>query len=115
MKWLEPRNVDEFVWLECEERDGPRMLRYGCVSWQRVNPDFYHVNMTYQSENGLGLYCWPLYRVLSEAQDFVEQLMGMSSSEAKKIHGNNWICPACKGRLDNQGMCTKCGKEGQPS
>lgn len=108
MKWLEPRNVDEFVWLDCEIRDGAHLRRCGCVSWARENPDLYSINITYEDERGLGLYCWPLYRVLSEAQDFVEQLMGMSSTEAKKIHGKNWICPKCKGRLDNHGVCTKC-------
>jgi hypothetical protein len=90
MQWLEPRNVDEFVWLYCELRDGTRMVRYGTVSWQRVNPGLYSVSITYQSEHGLGLYCWPKFRALSDAQDFVEQLMGMSSTEAKKIHGTQW-------------------------
>lgn len=90
MHWLEPRTVDEWVWLDCEVRDGTRMVRYGRVSWARVNPNLYDVSITYEAENGLGLYCWPAFRVLSDAQDFVEKLVGMSSTEARKIHGTQW-------------------------
>lgn len=90
MHWLEPRTVDEFVWLDCEVRDGPRLVLAGRVSWARVRPTVYDVSITYEAENGLGLYCWPSFRVLSDAQDFVEKLMRMSSADARTIHGTQW-------------------------
>ena len=90
MKWNEPRPVDESVWLDCEVWDGPRIVRCGRVMWTRANPTVYDVCITYESENGLGLYCWPRFRVLSDAQDYVEKLMSMTSTEARKIHGTQW-------------------------
>lgn len=90
MIWKEPRTVDEFVWLDCEIRKGGTIFRVGRVSWARENPDLYDVSITYEAERGLGLYCWPKFRVLSEAQAFIESLMQMPSSEAMQIHGKEW-------------------------
>lgn len=89
MQWQTPRPVDRWYWMEIEVYENGNLLRYGCVSWPKAG-GVYDVSITYQSERGLGLYCWPAFRVLSDAQDFVEKLMGMPSSEAMKIHGTQW-------------------------
>lgn len=90
MTWQEPRIVDQWYWMAIEVWDGERILRAGNVSWQRATGGPYKVSITYENERGLGLYCWPAFRALSDAQDFVEKLMGMASAEAMKIHGTEW-------------------------
>jgi len=89
MQWQEPRIVDQWYWMDIEVWKNGALLRYGRVSWLKTG-GLYDVSITYQSERGLGLYCWPAFRVLSDAQDFVEKLMGMSSTEARAIHGTQW-------------------------
>lgn len=89
MKWQEPRPVDQWYWMDIEAWQNGQLLRYGRVSWPKTG-GVYDVSITYQSERGLGLYCWPSFRVLSDAQDFVEKLMGMTSQEARVIHGTQW-------------------------
>lgn len=89
MKWQEPRPVDRWCWMDIEVYENGNLLRYGRVSWPKTG-GVYDVSITYQSEHGLGLYCWPSFRALSDAQEFVEKLMDMPSSEAIKIHGLQW-------------------------
>lgn len=89
MKWQDPRPVDQWFWMDIEVYKNGQLLHYGRVSWLKTG-GVYDVSITYQSENGLGLYCWPSFRALSDAQDFVEKLMDMPSSEAMKIHGTQW-------------------------
>lgn len=90
MKWQEPRIVDEWYWMDIEVYQDGQLLRYGRVSWLKNGKGHYDISITYQSEHGLGLYCWPSFRVLSDAQDFVERLMNMTSAEAMKLHGKQW-------------------------
>ncbi len=89
MKWQEPRPVDIWYWMDIEVYENGQLLRYGRVSWPKAG-GVYDVSITYQSERGLGLYCWPSFRVLSDAQDFVEKLLDMTSADAMKIHGTQW-------------------------
>ena len=89
MQWLDPRPVDQWYWMDIEVYENGQLLRYGRVSWLKTG-GLYSVSITYQSENGLGLYCWPDFRALSDAQNFVEKLMGMTSAEARVIHGTEW-------------------------
>lgn len=89
MTWNEPRRVDVWWWMDIEVWDGDSIVRYGRVSWNQDGTGYFDVSITYESE-GLGLHCWPDFRVLSDAQDFVEQLMAMPSAEARKIHGQQW-------------------------
>jgi hypothetical protein len=87
--WQQPRAADGSIWMDIAVYDGPRILLSGRVSWPK-DGGLYAVSMTYENENGLGLYCWPDFRVLSDAQDFVEKLMQMRSADAKRIHGTQW-------------------------
>jgi hypothetical protein len=89
MQWQQPRPVDEWIWMDTELYQNGVLQRYGRVSWPKTG-GLYSVSITYQSEHGLGLYCWPSFRALSDAQDFVERLMAMSSAEAMKLHGTQW-------------------------
>jgi hypothetical protein len=89
MSWGEPQRVEQWFWMDVEFMEGERMIRYGRVSWNADGTGYYSVSITYQQE-GIGLYCWPSFRVLSDAQDFVERLMGMSVEQAKAIHGQQW-------------------------
>lgn len=90
MRWQNPRPVDEWYWMDIELYENSGLLRYGRVSWNRDGTGHYDVSLTVQSERGLGLYCWPSFRVLSDAQDFVERLMAMSVDELMRIHGTQW-------------------------
>lgn len=92
MNWLQPRLVnDEWYWMDIELRDERgRLLKVGRVSWNKDGTGHYDVSITYESEDGLGLYCWPSFRALSDAQTFVEQLMDMPIAHAKKLHGTQW-------------------------
>lgn len=88
--WGEPRRVDEWFWLDLNEWDGARLLRCGRVSWNADGTGAFEVSITVESHNGLGLYCWPAFRALSDAQDFVETLMPLSVMELYKRHGKGW-------------------------
>lgn len=90
LHWREPRPVEGWYWMEIEEWQGDTLLRSGCVSWNRDGTGHYDVSITVESANGLGLYCWPSFRVLSDAQTFVERLMGMDVPALKAEHGTQW-------------------------
>lgn len=90
MKWLEPRPVDRWIWMDIEVWKDGELQRYGRVSWLPTG-GVYDISITYQSEHGLGLYLWPSFRALSDAQEYVEKLMRMPSSEAREMHGPQWI------------------------
>lgn len=89
MKWHTPRPVDRWFWMDIEVWENGEIQRVGRVCWPKEG-GLYDVSITYESEHGLGLYCWPAFRVLSDAQDFVERLMNMASAEARTIHGTQW-------------------------
>jgi hypothetical protein len=90
--WKHPRRVDVWWWMENEiyEDDGRVIIRYATISWNADGTGYYRVSVTYQHEQGLGLYCWPAFRVLADAQDFAERLLEMTPAEAMKIHGTQW-------------------------
>jgi len=90
MNWKEPRAVDEFWWLDIETYKGGRLDRVGRVTWLRSGEGLYSPSITVESANGLGLYCWPDFRALAEAQEFVEKLMRMPLAELKAFHGTQW-------------------------
>jgi hypothetical protein len=60
------------------------------VSWNRNGTGRYKTSITVQSERGLGFYCWPDFQVLSDAQDFVEHLMGMTAERLMEEHRKLW-------------------------
>jgi hypothetical protein len=87
--WKDPRRVDVWWWMDVEITDGADMVRYGRVSWNQDGTGYYDVSISYERE-GVGLHCWPDFRALSDAQEFVERLMCMSLEEAQAIHGQQW-------------------------
>lgn len=89
MQWQQPRPVDIWLWMEIELWQNGTLIKVGRVSWGK-DGGYYHVSITYEQEHGLGLYCWPSFRALSDAQEFVEKLMGITSAEAIAIHGTQW-------------------------
>lgn len=79
------------MWMEIQVFDTEGCLvREGKVSWNADGTGYYDASITYQDHHGLGLYCWPAFRILSDAQNFVEQLMRMSPEDAMGIHGKQW-------------------------
>lgn len=89
MIWGEPRRVDAWWWMDVEWKNEGRLIRGGRVSWAADGSGYYQISMDYAKE-GCGLYCWPSFRSLSDAQEFVERLMGMSLERAREIHGTQW-------------------------
>lgn len=89
MVWGEPRRVDEWWWMDVEFKEGETLIRGGRVSWNQDGTGYYDVSISYERE-GVGLHCWPSFRALSDAQEFVERLMGKSLEEARLIHGQQW-------------------------
>lgn len=90
MQWQQPRPVAEWLWMDMEEwRDG-HLIKVGRVSWKQDGTGHYDVSITFEQEHGMGLYCFPSFRALSDAQDFVERLMGMTSAEALELNGKQW-------------------------
>lgn len=89
-EWRDPRPVDQWYWMDIElqSSDGT-MIRYGRVSWNKDGTGHYDVSISYERE-GVGLYSWPSFRALSDAQDFVERLMAMSLEEARAQNGTQW-------------------------
>jgi len=90
MQWQEPRPVDTWIWMDIELYRNGQLLRVGRVSWNQDGTGHYGVSIAIESERGLGLYCWPSFRVLSDAQNFIERLMGMSVPDLMRIHGAQW-------------------------
>lgn len=88
--WQEPRPVDQWYWMDLPQYQNGTLVRYGRVRWNQDGTGYYKPSITVQSDRGLGLYCWPSFRVLSDAQDFVERLMGMSVEELMREHGTQW-------------------------
>jgi|SRR6185436_4637333 len=89
MVWNEPRRVDAWWWMDVEFAEDGNMIRYGRVSWNQDGTGYYDVSISYERE-GVGLSCWPSFRVLTDAQEFVERLMLMSLEQARQIHGTQW-------------------------
>lgn len=89
MVWSEPRRVDVWWWMDVQYTEGDTLIRGGRVSWLADGSGHYEISMDYAKE-GCGLYCWPAFRALADAQEFVERLMLMSLEQAKQIHGQQW-------------------------
>lgn len=95
--WQGPRLVDGSMWMDLEWTEGvsevtgePIMVRYARVSWRHGSEAPYSVSITYQREQGLGLYQWPKFHNLRTAQRFAEMLMRLEPHEAQLIHGAHW-------------------------
>lgn len=88
--WQEPRPVDRWFWMDLPIYENGRLLREGRVSWNKNGTGYYRPRITIQNAHGLGLYCWPSFRALSDAQEFVERLMEMSVDALRAIHGTQW-------------------------
>lgn len=87
--WSEPRRVDIWWWMDVAIYDDGDLVRGGRVAWRQDGLGYYDIDMDYARE-GYGLPCWPSFRVLSEAQEFVERLMCLPLEEAQAIHGQQW-------------------------
>ena|SRR5688572_7619544 len=91
----EPPNGDPYrariSWTEgvSDVTGEPIMVRYADVWWDDKTP-FHNVSVTYQREQGLGLYQWPKFRELQKAQRFAELLMRLEPEDAQLIHGPHW-------------------------
>jgi hypothetical protein len=95
--WNGPRRVEDSWWYDLEWTEGvsevtgePIMLRYARVSWRHGSEASHRVSITYEREQGLGLYQWPQFKELAKAQDFASLLMRLEPEEAKLIHGTHW-------------------------
>lgn len=95
MVWREPRPVEGWYWMDIEQYginqegvDGS-LLRVGRVSWNRDGTGHYDTWINLEDE-GYGFLCWPSFRVLTDAQDFVDRLMLMSKAEIQRLHGTQW-------------------------
>lgn len=92
MTWEQPRqpNGHDHVWMDLNEWSAPGILRRcGRVSWKADGTGYYKVDISYE-DIGLGLPCWPSFRALSDAQEFVERLFAMSVEEVTALHGTQW-------------------------
>ena len=87
--WQEPRPVDRWFWVDLPQYQNGVLVRYGRVSWGKAG-GLYSPSITIQNAHGLGLYCWPSFRAPSDAQEFVERLMGMDVDALQAIHGTEW-------------------------
>lgn len=87
--WQEPRPVDRWWMMDLPIYENGHLLRYGRVSWGK-DGGLYSPSITIQDAHGLGLYCWPSFRALSDAQEFVEALMLMSIEALQALHGTEW-------------------------
>ena len=88
--WEQPRRVDVWWWMDRNLWSAPGILwRCGRVSWNQDGTGAYSV--TFSDERaGIGLACWPDFHALSEAQEFVESLMGLPLAEIEARHGTQW-------------------------
>lgn len=89
--WKQPRRVDQWWWMDVEiiDNNNGDMVRYGRVSWNQDGTDHYDVSLSCERE-GYGFYCWPSFRNLSDAQNFIEQLMPLSLQAIEARHGTQW-------------------------
>lgn len=88
--WGEPRIVDEWYWMDLNLWSDPGILwRCARVSWDRDGTRAYSVSID-DERSGFGFYCWPSFRVLSEAQEEAERLIRLPFEEIKAEHGKNW-------------------------
>ncbi len=96
MKWLAPRRVDVWWWMQIRIYDGVSstthegiVKREGTVSWNANGTGHYGVFISFEAE-GIVLPCWPDFHALSDAQSFIEKLMAGTLDEAIAIHGTQW-------------------------
>lgn len=88
--WEQPRRVDVWWWMDLNDWGEPGILRRcGRVSWNQDGTGEYRVTYA-DEERGIGLPCWPSFRALSDAQDFVERLMGMAFEDVEALHRNQF-------------------------
>ena len=88
--WEQPRRVDVWWWMDLNEWSTPGVLRRcGRVSWNQDGTGEYRVNYA-DEERGIGLPCWPSFRALSDAQEFVEALWVLPFEEIERRHRNQW-------------------------
>jgi hypothetical protein len=88
LEWFE-EGVREFVWEPEPVSDSPIMVRYADVWWDRGS-ELHGVSITYQREQGLGLYQWPQFVELEKARAFASLLMRLEPEDAQLIHGAHW-------------------------
>lgn len=88
--WTLPRPVDVWLWMDLNRWYAPGIIdRYGTVSWNRDGTGYYSVTLTFEHA-GIGLYCYPEFRALSDAQTFVERLIDGPIADARAENGRQW-------------------------
>jgi hypothetical protein len=89
--WAQPRRVEEWWWMDLNRWSGPGVLdRCGRVKWNADGTGHYSVSLTFETDGGLGLYCYPDFRALSDAQEFVERLLDGPIALAIAENGRQW-------------------------
>jgi hypothetical protein len=88
--WGQPYRVDVWWWMDLNLWSAPGILsRCGRVSWNQDGTGLYGV--TFSDERaGIGLTCWPDFHALSEAQSFVESIIGLPLAQIEARHGQQW-------------------------
>lgn len=94
--WLTPRRVDSGrqLWRHIRLYSGASEVtgeliveREGTVAWAADGTGHYGV---FLSIGRYGLHCWPDFRALADAQEFVERLMAMPLDDVRREHGRQW-------------------------
>lgn len=88
--WEQPRRVDVWWWMYLNRWQSPGIIdRYGVVSWNQDGTGNYGVFLSFEKE-GVGLHCFPDFRVLSDAQTFIERLIDQPLAVAMAENGRQW-------------------------
>lgn len=93
-KWREPYLVDNdsqwWMKLSVWNEDNPECLvKEGTVHWNADGSGHYGVFLSFE-DIGLGLHCWPDFYALSDAQDFIEELLSLPIEQVRSRHGKDW-------------------------
>ena len=89
--WDTPKRVDaNLYFMYLNEWESPGIIkRYAIISWAADGTGAYSPSMHYE-DRGYGFYCWPEFRALSDAQDFIERLWCMPFATVKALNGSQW-------------------------
>lgn len=104
--WCQPRKVSDRWWMElhwyCRSdgtfypedhrahcNDGILLVRGGRVQWAVHGQSPYAIDISCERE-GIGLWCWPSFQALADAQSMVETLIVLPTAAILARHGIDW-------------------------